>query len=70
MKLQDTERQRMVNLEYERACSCLKQAKGNASMDFWDVVAILYAIPLFGHITHITDSFENSQIDDAMKNLL
>ena len=39
MKLQDTERQIMVDLEYERACSCLRQAEGNASMDFWDVVA-------------------------------
>lgn len=46
MKLQDTERQIMVNLEYERACSCLKQAEGNASMDFWDVVAnrLYYAV--------------------------
>ena len=45
MKLQDTERQIMVNLEYERACSCLRQAEG-ASMDFWDVVAnrLYYAI--------------------------
>ena len=34
MKLQETERQIMANLEYERACSCLKQAEGNASMDF------------------------------------
>ena len=40
MKLNEEERQIMVNLEYERACSCLKQAEGNASMDFWDVVAI------------------------------
>lgn len=39
MKLNEEERQIMVNLEYERACSCLKQAEGNASMDFWDVVA-------------------------------
>lgn len=45
MKLQDTERRIMVNLEYERACSCLRQAEG-ASMDFWDVVAnrLYYAI--------------------------
>ena len=46
MKLQDTERRIMVNLEYERACSCLKQAECNASMDFWDVVAnrLYYAV--------------------------
>ena len=46
MRLQDTERHIMVNLEYERACSCLKQAEGNASMDFWDVVAnrLYYAV--------------------------
>ena len=46
MKLQDTERQIMASLEYERACSCLKQAEGNASMDFWDVVAnrLYYAV--------------------------
>lgn len=33
-------------MEYERACSCLKQAEGNASMDFWDVVAnrLYYAV--------------------------
>ena len=45
MKLQDTERQIMVDLEYERACSCLRQAEG-ASMDFWDVVAnrLYYAV--------------------------
>ena len=36
----------MVNLEYERACTCLKQAEGNASMGFWDVVAnrLYYAV--------------------------
>ena len=46
MRLQDTERQIMVNLEYERACTCFKQAEGNASMGFWDVVAnrLYYAV--------------------------
>ena len=46
MKLNEEERQIMVNLEYERACSCLKQAEGNASMDFWDVVVnrLYYAV--------------------------
>lgn len=39
MRLQEDERRIMVNLEYERACTCLKQAEGNASMGFWDVVA-------------------------------
>ena len=40
MRLQEDERQIMVNLEYERACICLKQAEGNASMGFWDVVKV------------------------------
>ena len=46
MRLQEDERQIMVNLEYERACTCLKQAEGNASMGFWDVVAnrLYYAV--------------------------
>ncbi len=46
MRLNDEERRIIVNLEYERACTCLKQAEGNASMDFWDVVAnrLYYAV--------------------------
>ena len=46
MNLSDEERQIMVELEYEKALSCLKQANGNASMDFWDVVAnrLYYAL--------------------------
>ena len=46
MRLNDEERQIIVNLEYERACTCLKQAEGNASMGFWDVVAnrLYYAV--------------------------
>lgn len=46
MRLQEDERHIMVNLEYERACACLRQAEGNASMEFWDVVAnrLYYAV--------------------------
>lgn len=39
MKLNDEERRIVVDLEYEKSLSCLKQAEGNASMGFWDVVA-------------------------------
>ena len=43
MKLNDEERQIMVNLEYEKALSFLEQAEKVAAMDLWDVVAnILY----------------------------
>ncbi|MGM9748420.1 MAG: HEPN domain-containing protein [Candidatus Cryptobacteroides sp.] len=39
MKLNDEERQILVNLEYEKALSFLNQATGNAEIGFWDVVA-------------------------------
>ena len=39
MKLNDEERQIMVNLEYEKALSFLEQAEKIAAMDLWDVVA-------------------------------
>ena len=39
MKLNDEERQIMVNLEYEKALSFLEQAEKVAAMDLWDVVA-------------------------------
>lgn len=39
MKLTDEERQIMVKLQYEKALSCLHQAEGIASMNFWDTVA-------------------------------
>lgn len=39
MKLNEEERQIMVNLEYEKAQSFLEQAEKIAAMDLWDVVA-------------------------------
>ena len=39
MKLNEEERQIMVNLEYEKAQSFLAQAERIAAMDLWDVVA-------------------------------
>ena len=39
MRLQEDERQIMVNLEYEKALSFLEQAEKVAAMDLWDVVA-------------------------------
>lgn len=46
MKLTDEERHIIVNLEYEKALSCLKQAESIAEMDFWDTVSnrMYYAI--------------------------
>ena len=52
MKPTDEERHIIVNLEYEKALSCLKQAESIAEMDFWDTVsnrmyyAIFHAVPL------------------------
>ena len=39
MKLNDEERQIMVNLEYKKALSFFGQAEKIAAMDLWDVVA-------------------------------
>ena len=39
MKLNEEERQIMVNLEYEKAQSFLEQAEKIAAIDLWDVVA-------------------------------
>ena len=39
MRLQEDERQIMVNLEYEKALSFLEQAEKVAAMNLWDVVA-------------------------------
>lgn len=46
MKLNEEERQIMVNLEYEKALSFLEQAEKIAAMDLWDVVAnrLYYAV--------------------------
>lgn len=46
MKLNDEERQIMVNLEYEKALSFLGQAEKIAALDLWDVVVnrLYYAI--------------------------
>ncbi len=46
MKLTDEERHIIVNLEYEKAVSCLRQAESIAEMDFWDTVSnrMYYAI--------------------------
>ena len=48
MKLNEEERQIMVNLEYEKAQSFLEQAERIAAMDLWDVGSeqtILFNIP-------------------------
>ena len=48
MKLNEEERQIMVNLEYEKAQSFLAQAERIAAMDLWDVGSeqtILFNIP-------------------------
>ena len=46
MRLNDEERRIIVNLEYEKALSFLKQAESIAALDFWDAVAnrLYYAV--------------------------
>ena len=46
MKLTDVERKTIVNLEYEKSLSFLKQVDDIAAMNFWDTAAnrMYYAI--------------------------
>ena len=46
MRLNDEERRIIVNLEYEKALSFLRQAESIAALDFWDAVAnrLYYAV--------------------------
>ena len=58
MRLNDEERRIIVNLEYEKALSFLKQAESIAALDFWDAVAnrlyyaVFHAVRLYYAVFH------------------